>query len=96
MERHTTTQEQIVAQARTRYGTDAEFAYADRNRREVVMMTLDQAMQICGKYIASESADSLWQTLDKMYENAETLKNKGHDRAARTLGEAAVQRHQDK
>ncbi len=96
MERQTAAQEQILDQARIRYGIGAEFAYPDRNRRQVVMMTLDQAVQICGKHMANESANDLWQMLDKMHENAETLKDRGYAETARTLGEAAVKRHQDK
>lgn len=85
---------QIISQARERYGTDAEFAYLDRVRREVVMMELEDAVRMCGQHMAHETTEGLWSALDPMYGAAETLKTRGDSvvEQARTLGAAALQR----
>jgi hypothetical protein len=98
----------IREQATERYGEGAEFAYITETPQEgpdqpkqkaVALLTLDQAIGICGAYIAEqdyEDSTMLWSMLDKFHERAEMVlsKNEGTIRAARCIGQQALQRHQ--
>lgn len=88
---------EIRTQAADRYGDGAEFAY--RLAGEPVryaMLTLEQAMGICGEHIAEEDTDMLRIMLDTFYKNAETIHGKDERvvERARILGREAMQRHQ--
>lgn len=69
-------QEKILREAEMRYGSDAFFVYPRPADRQLVTMTLEQAMAICGRHMASEDAIPLWATLDKWHEAARRLKSK--------------------
>jgi hypothetical protein len=87
--------EEIRKQADVRYGADAEFAYPTSDK-QFAMLTLDDAIVICGQYISGANDNALWATLDKFYNVAEVIKKRGEALAesARSLGRASVERYQ--
>ena len=77
-----TEQEQILQKAEEKYGPGAYFVYL-RGKNQLVTMTLDQAMAICGEHMAS--ADDLWKTLDKWREVAKRLEAKADGQFEKTI-----------
>lgn len=66
-------QQEISRQAKERYGEDAYFVYPRPSDRQLVTMTLEHAMSICGSHMAGEDNGVLWATLDKWHEAAVRL-----------------------
>lgn len=87
--------EAIRIQANERYGVNAEFAYPTQDR-QFAILTLDDAIAICGKYMADTTTEALWPMLDKFHKTAEILKARGEalSEAARSLGRASLERYQ--
>lgn len=69
-------QQQILREAEARYGSGAHFVYVRPAERQLVAMTLEQAMVICGQHMAQEDSSALWATLDKWHDMAQRLENK--------------------
>ncbi len=71
-------QQQILREAEARYGSDAHFVYVRPAEKQLVAMTLEQAMQICGQHMAQEDSSVLWATLDKWHDMAKRLESKSN------------------
>ena len=86
--------DQLRERANDRYGEGAEFAYPTPDKK-FAMLTLDQALQICGQYIVAAGEDQLWQTLDRFYETANRIKQKSDKLAAlaREIGQNALEKY---
>lgn len=87
----------IRAEAADRYGKDAEFAYrVPGEATRYAMLTLDQAIEICGKHIAGQSSDMLWTMLDQFHSIAEAILRKDERviKAARAIGQQSLRKYQ--
>jgi len=85
-------QQEILRHAQERYGEGAYFVYPRPSDRQLVTMTLEQAMVICGSHMAGEDNNVLWATLDKWHEAALRLEA-GHParfETSLTLGRNAL------
>lgn len=91
-ERHGLSEDQILQEAAERYGENAEFAYVNRAQRRAVMMTLEEAMSICGQHIASADPVERWSKLDGMYKSANKLRSEGLAEGAKAYGKIALDR----
>lgn len=63
-------QQEILRHAQERYGEGAYFVYPRPSDRQLIAMTLEEAMKICGAHMAGEDNNVLWATLDKWHEAA--------------------------
>jgi hypothetical protein len=77
------TQQEILDQAKKRYGEGAHFVYLKSD--SVIAMTLEEAMQICGDYIVKAKENELWTILDQWHRSAELLKQRSEEHFNRSL-----------
>lgn len=73
MERDYTPRENDVLQlAAAQFGADARFTYINREKRQIVTLTLAEALDAC-KYIVDESNDEVMRVLEKMHAETEKV-----------------------
>ena len=80
------TRQDILDQAKKRYGEGAHFVYLrSGEENSIIAMTLEEAMQICGDHIAKTNINMLWTILDQWHRSAELLKQKSEEHFNRSL-----------
>ena len=73
MERqHTKRESDLLRMAAERFGEDAKFTYVNREKKQIVTLTLNDALDAC-KYIVDESNDEVMQVLEGMLAMTEKL-----------------------
>ena len=91
-------QQRIMEEAKARYGADAYFAYLRIADRQLLTLTLEEAMQICGPFIANEDSAVLWEKLDKWHAAATKLEGVSGVLFAtsRNLGQQALNEYKNR
>jgi hypothetical protein len=80
------TQQDILDQAKKRYGEGAHFVYLKSGEENsIIAMTLEEAMQICGDHITKTNSNMLWTILDQWHKSAELLKQKSEEHFSKSL-----------
>ena len=78
-------QQQILTEAENEFGTNAEFAYLIPGTKDFAIVTLAQAMAICGSEMVSQDPAILMATLKQWHERVETMQQKYPNRYSRSL-----------
>lgn len=82
---------QILLEAEQRYaedgasGADALFVYLRPSDKQLITMTLEQAMLICGDEMLQVGRDELWAVLDKWRDVAKRLESKNTELFGKSL-----------
>jgi hypothetical protein len=78
------------------FGSDAQFTYTRESTNTIATLTLDEAIMICGRHIATEGHESVMATLERMHDTARSLESKNPDLYERSkkMGHQVLKRYQ--
>jgi hypothetical protein len=78
------------------FGSDALFTYTRESTNTIATLTLDEAIMICGRHIASEGSEAVMATLARMHDTALSLENRNPAifERSKQMGRQVLKRHQ--
>lgn len=78
------------------FGSDALFTYTRESTKTIATLTLDEAIMICGRHIASEGSESVIATLIRMHNTAQSLEHRNPSLFERSkkMGHQVLKRYQ--
>lgn len=78
------------------FGSDALFTYTRESTSTIATLTLDEAITICGRHIASEGSEAVIATLTRMYDTAQSLEHRNPTifERSKQMGHQLLKRYQ--